>query len=335
MNKMNAFDNRLDQLISLDLGGRGVEQLFASARKQLGTPLTGAAADAMLALKPGDNVIVTTGSVSRAWLSPTIGENDGPAGLASVVRALVLSRNVTCTVLIEETLRAPMEAILTESGLTVLPYREAVLATQDKSLATVCVESFPLTNEEAPQAAIDLLDARQPALLFSTERVGRNRNGIYYSMRGIDYGMQRARIDFVFDEAHRRGIKTVAVGDGGNEIGMGLVKSAVQQAVKFGSDGSCECGGGIGAVTKTDVLVTAACSNWGCYAIVAAMAAREKNPRLLHTPEMEARLLRRGVSVGLINSVEGVTDANVDGIPFESHLAVTQLINTVVRSFFY
>ncbi|HBV2482792.1 TPA: DUF4392 domain-containing protein [Klebsiella pneumoniae] len=332
MSQMTAFDNRLDQLISLDLGGRGVEQLFASAREQIGQPLVGAAADALLALKPGDNVIVTTGSVSRAWLSPTIGENDGPAGLAAIVRALVLARNVTCTVLIEETLRGPMEAILTEVGLTVLPYWQAVQATKDKSLATVCVESFPVTDEEAPKAARELLNARQPALLFSTERVGRNKNGIYYSMRGINYGMERARIDFVFDEALYRGIPTVAVGDGGNEIGMGLVKDAVQQAVKFGAEGSCECGGGIGAVTPADVLVTAACSNWGCYAIVAAMAAREKNARLLHTPEMESRLLRRGVSVGLINSVEGITDANVDGIPFESHLAMTQLINTVVRT---
>lgn len=57
MSQMTAFDNRLDQLISLDLGGRGVEQLFASAREQIGQPLVGAAADALLALKPGDNVI--------------------------------------------------------------------------------------------------------------------------------------------------------------------------------------------------------------------------------------------------------------------------------------
>lgn len=175
MSQMTAFDNRLDQLISLDLGGRGVEQLFASAREQIGQPLVGAAADALLALKPGDNVIVTTGSVSRARLSPTIGENDGPAGLAAIVRALVLARNVTCTVLIEETLRGPMEAILTEVGLTVLPYWQAVQATKDKSLATVCVESFPVTDEEAPKAARELLNARQPALLFSTERVGRNK----------------------------------------------------------------------------------------------------------------------------------------------------------------
>lgn len=60
-----------------------------------------------------------------------------------------------------------------------------------------------------------------------------------------------------------------------NEISMPM-----QQALKFGNEGSCKCGGGIGAVVPADVLVTAACSNWGCYAIVAAMAAREKYARL-------------------------------------------------------
>ncbi|CAN7378823.1 glutamate cyclase domain-containing protein [Pseudomonas sp. Pseusp16] len=331
VNQFDAYDNRLDQLISLDLGGRGVEDLFGLAREIIGRPLVGAAADAMLEAPEGSTVVVTTGSVSRAWLSPEIGENDGPAGAAAIVRALVLARNVTCVLLIEETLRKPMEAVLTAAGLTVLPYEQARLATQDRSLATVCVQSFPVTDEAALPAARELLDTLQPSVLFSTERVGRNRNGIYYSMRGIDYGMERARIDFVFEEASRRGMRTVAVGDGGNEIGMGLVDVAVQRSVKFGSEGSCKCGGGIGAVTATDVLVTAACSNWGCYAIVAAMAMRTGNPKLLHTADMEANLLRRGVDVGLINSVNGVTDANVDGIPVSTHLAVTEMLAAIVR----
>jgi hypothetical protein len=329
--KFSPYDHRLDQLISLDIGGRGVEHLYQMARSITGQPLVGAAADALLAAPEGSTVIVTTGSVSRAWLSPEIGENDGPAGLAAVVRALVLARNVTCVVLIEETLRRPMEAILTSAGLTVLSYEQTRKACKDKSLAAVCVQGFAVTDEEAVMAAPRLLDELKPALLFSTERVGRNRNGIYYSMRGIDYGMERARIDFVFDEAMRHRIPTVAVGDGGNEIGMGLVNEAVQGHVKFGSEGSCGCGGGIGAVTSADVLVTAACSNWGCYAITAAMAIRTGDARLIHTPEMEGQLLRRGVDVGLINSVVGITDANVDGIPLSSHLALAEMITAIVR----
>jgi len=329
--KYTSFDHRLDQLISLDIGGRGVEHLYKEARARIGRPLVGAAAEALLAAPEGSTVIVTTGSVSRAWLSPEVGENDGPAGLAAVVRALVLARNVTPVVLIEETLRRPMEAILTTAGLTVLPYEQARKAAKDKSLATVCVQGFAVTDEEAAIAAPKLLDELQPSVLFSTERVGRNRNGIYYSMRGIDYGMERARIDFVFDEAIRREIPTVAVGDGGNEIGMGLVNDSVQGHVKFGAEGSCGCGGGIGAVTPADVLVTAACSNWGCYAIAAAMAIRTGDSRLIHTPEMEGNLLRRGVDVGLINSVVGITDANVDGIPLSSHLALAEMVTAIIR----
>ncbi|MFX8860132.1 glutamate cyclase domain-containing protein [Acinetobacter baumannii] len=328
---IEQYEQRLDQLITLDIGGRGVEKLYEEARGIIGKPLVGAAAECLLSVPEKSTVIVTTGSVSRAWLSPKIGENDGPAGLAAVVRALVLAKNVTCVVLIEETLQRTIETILQTAGLTVLPYEKAREATEDGSLATVCVMPFPVTDEEAIEYSPKLLDQLKPSLLFSTERVGRNINNIYYSMRGKNYGMQRARIDYIFDEAFKRRIPTVAVGDGGNEIGMGLVSDSVKKYVKFGNDDSCECGAGIGAVTKTDVLVTAACSNWGCYAIVAAMALRTQNKALLHTPEMEESLLKMGVNIGLINSVEGFIDANVDGIKFSTHLALTEMITAIVK----
>ncbi|WP_374527277.1 glutamate cyclase domain-containing protein [Acinetobacter sp.] len=331
---IDAFEQRLDQLISLDIGGRGVEKLYVEARNLIGRPLVGAAAEYLLSVPEKSTVIVTTGSVSRAWLSPQIGENDGPAGLAAIVRALVLAKNVTCVVLIEETLQQTIEAIMQTAGLTVLPFEKAQEAAQDGSLATVCVMPFPVTDQEAIEYSPQLIDDLKPSLLFSTERVGRNINNIYYSMRGKNYGMQRARIDYLFDEALKRNIPTVAVGDGGNEIGMGLVSNSVKKYVKFGDDGSCQCGAGIGAVTKTNVLVTAACSNWGCYAIVAAMALRTQNERLLHTSEMEAALLKRGVDIGLINSVDGVTDANVDGIKFSTHLALTEMITAIVSPLF-
>ena len=44
-----AVDERLDRLVSLDIGGRGVEHLYAAARARQGRPLVGAAADAQLA----------------------------------------------------------------------------------------------------------------------------------------------------------------------------------------------------------------------------------------------------------------------------------------------
>jgi hypothetical protein len=327
------IDERLDSLVSLDLGGRGVEQLYAAARERQGGPLVGAAADALAAIPEKANVFVTTGSVSRAWISPTIGENDGPAGLAAVVRALFLAKKVLCITFVEETLIKTTSAILTSAGLTVLPYEQAKIARDDGSLAVVCVEPFPLDEAGAKDVSQSLIEKYRPALFFSTERVGRNVAGIYCSMRGIDYGMGRARIDFLFDAVIAQKIPTVAVGDGGNEIGMGVVSEAVRKYVKFGNkrpDGSA----GIGAVTGTDVLVTAACSNWGCYAIAGALAARMGKASLAHTPVLEAALLRRGVDVGLINSVANVIDGNVDGIPEATHLAVVQLISTIIAPAF-
>ncbi len=324
------FDERLDRLVNLDLGGRGVEHLFVAAQKRLGRSPVGSAAEQLATVSQGATVLLTTGSVSRAWLSPTVGENDGPAGLAAVVRALWLSKKARMIVLAEPTLIAGIAGVLTAAGLTVLPREAGAVAAKDGSLASVVIEPFTVETSDAADKARQLLDELNPTLLFSTERVGRNADGIYCSMRGIDFGAQRARIDFVFDEASRRRIPTVAVGDGGNEIGMGAIADAVRASVKFG-DARPGGGAGIGAVSAVNTLVTAAVSNWGCYAIVAALAARTKDKRLLHTPEMEQRLLLRGVELGLINSVDGIIDPHVDGIDLATHTAITEMIAAVVR----
>ncbi|MDG4669343.1 glutamate cyclase domain-containing protein [Mycobacterium sp. 236(2023)] len=321
---LTTLDDRLDNLVTLDLGGRGVEHLFTAARARQGTSLVGAAADALAAVPDGATVVITTGSVSRAWISPTVGENDGPAGAAVIARALALAKNVTPVIVAEETLLAGLAAMATSAGLSVLPYEQARIAAGDGSLAAASVMGFPTTDAEADTAAADLLDSLAPALLFSTERVGRAVDGVYYSMRAVDYGMGRARIDRLFDEARRRGFPTVAVGDGGNEIGMGAISDAVHAHVTHGAT--------IAAVTSADVLVTAACSNWGCYGIAAALAARLGDPRLVHTAAAEAALLQRGTDLGMINSVAGVIDSHVDGIPAPTHLALAELVHAVVRN---
>jgi len=329
--RMAALDDRLDRLINIDIGNRGVEHLYRAARAAQGAPLVGAASEALLAVPHGGTVVVTTGSVSRAWISAEIGENDGPSGAAAVARALALARQATVVVLAEATLLDPIAAVMRSAGLATVPLAAAQAASADGSLATVALQPFPVEDSVAIEAVPRLMDDLAPDLLFSTERVGRNENGIYYSMRGRDYGMGRARIDRLFDEALRRGLPVVAVGDGGNEIGMAKVAEAVREHVRFGAAGSCPCGGGIGAITGADVLVTAACSNWGCTAIAAAMAARAGDRRLLHTPEAEARLLEVMVHVGLINSTHGLIDANVDGIARDSHVAVAELCRAIVE----
>lgn len=327
---LTRLDNRLDQLVNIDMGERGVEHLFVAACEAQGGSLIGAAADVLMAVPEGGTVILTTGSVSRAWITPDLGENDGPSGAAAIARALVLERNATCIMLCEETLLPAIRAVMQAAGLFPVTLEQAAIARADKSLATIVMLPFATDDDTGKVQAVQMLDDLKPDLLFSTERVGRNDKSVYHSMRGIDYGMGRARIDLLFDEGLARGIPVVAVGDGGNEIGMGRVAEHVKAHVPYGDVCQCGCGGGIGAVTGCDVLVTAACSNWGCTAIVAAMAARAGNASLMHTPEREALLLDTMVAAGLINSTHGLIDDSVDGFPRHSHLAIAELCRTII-----
>jgi hypothetical protein len=327
---ITRLDNRLDQLVNVDMGERGVEHLFEAARTLQGESLVGAAADALMAIPEGGTVVLTTGSVSRAWITTDLGENDGPSGAAAIARALVLARNVTCVMVCEETLLPAIRNTCQAAGLFPVTLEQAAIAKADKSLATIVLIPYATDDEGGKAQAVQMLDDLKPDLMFSTERVGRNEFGVYHSMKGIDYGMGRARVDFLFDLALERGIPVVAVGDGGNEIGMGKVADHVKAHVPYGDTCQCGCGGGIGAVTGCDVLVTAACSNWGCTAIAAAMAARAGNSKLLHTPEREALLLDTMVANGLINSTHGIVDDSVDGFPRNSHIAVAELCRTIV-----
>jgi hypothetical protein len=327
---ITRLDNRLDQLVNIDMGERGVEHLFEAARALQRGSLVGAAADALMAVPEGGTVILTTGSVSRAWITTELGENDGPSGAAAIARALVMARNATCVMLCEETLLDAIRNTCQAAGLFPVTLEQAAIARQDKSLATIVMLPYAINDESGKAQATQMLDELKPDLLFSTERVGRNEFGVYHSMKGIDYGMGRARVDLLFDAALERGIPVIAVGDGGNEIGMGKVADHVKDHVPFGDACQCGCGGGIGAVTSCDVLVTAACSNWGCTAIAAAMAARAGDAKMLHTPQREAFLLQTMSVNGLINSTHGVVDDSVDGFPRDSHLAVAELCRSIV-----
>lgn len=328
--KLYAFANRVDQIINIDFGNRGVEHLFESERAAAGEPLTLRAARRLQTLTAEDTVLVTTGSVSRSWISSEIGENDGPAGTAALVRAIALGTRATVVLVAEASLIPVITKMMIAAGVTILGYDAAVEANRGGTLLAASVRSFTTSSRVAPADAVALLEELSPSLLISVERTGRNEDGIYCSMRGVDYGQERARIDFVFDEATRRNIPSIAVGDGGNEIGMGNVADAVRQHIPFG-DRAAQGGAGIGAMTQVDSLVTAACSNWGAYGIVAVWAALAQNSALLHTPAAERFLLQRGVEIGLINSVAGRIDDRVDDIPSEVHVSLVTFIDALAR----
>ena len=147
--------------------------------------------------------------------------------------------------------------------------------------------------------------------------------GTYHNMLGQDYSEGRARIDYLVEEARTRGIPTIGVGDGGNEIGMGAISEAVH---KFVPHGEILC-----AKTVTDVLLPAGVSNWGCYAIQAALALLTGKQQIVHSAAMEKRLIEMAANAGLVDGNTGKCEATVDALPIEVHMGIAELMAAAVQ----
>ena len=112
----------------------------------------------------------------------------------------------------------------------------------------------------------------------------------------------------------------IGIGDGGNELGLGKVIEKIIEHIPKGET--------IGCVIPATYLIAASVSNWGGYALAAAIAvAKAKDDdietwirRCLPSEEQEVELLDRCVAVGCRDGVSGLVEATVDGMPLETSL---------------
>lgn len=117
-----------------------------------------------------------------------------------------------------------------------------------------------LAARDVPSATIEAAEqlARlAPTAIISIERPGLSTDGRYYNMRGEDITPRSAFFDPYLDSA---ACPTIAIGDGGNEIGMGNIKEAIATLDINAS------------VTTCDELLVADVSNWGAYGLIALLA---------------------------------------------------------------
>ena len=150
-------------------------------------------------------------------------------------------------------------------------------------------EYMDLNAEDS--AAFEILNRYSPVGLISIERCGRDRNGVYANMRGVDISGNTAPCDALFLAARGR-IPMIGVGDGGNEIGMGRVADTVRNRLSLTP-----------SEIAADILVIATVSNWGAYGIVAALSELTGLALLPSFAEAEA-FLRMTVEKG---SVDGIS----------------------------
>lgn len=323
MKNEDAFE-LIDQVASLDVGGRGMAPLYGAARQRTGEPLSLAAARLLQPIAAGDAVLLLTGSMVRGWVSLELGETDGPLGAAAMARALSYGCGAVPVVLTDQTLLRSVSAVLEAAGLIVVSASQARAAAANPRFTSVAVvDTCSCDPDQAVEHAHALLDHWQPRAVVSIERAGRTADGTYRSSAGVDYSAGRARLDEVVAEATRRSVPTIGIGDYGNEIGMGAIRAAVERHMHNGAH--------ICAQLATDVLFPAGVSNWGCYAVLAALALLRDQPELLHPPSLEAWLLRRAPELGMIDGLTGRREPTADGLPLEAHVAVTSLLDTIVR----
>jgi len=256
----------------------------------------GAAAGAARALRGAKRVLIVTGFT----VEPDMPETDGPPGAAVLGRAL-------------RRLGARVRYV---TDTTNVPLVEAALKTLDEPSDVVV---FPGGIDGARR----VLATEKPTHLVAIERPGRNRDGDYLNMRGVSVAAWNPPIDELFVCSGTRKPVTVGIGDGGNEIGMGSarVKIAKLDALRAR----------IATVIRVDHLVVAGVSNWGGYGVAAALG-RLTGQDLLHTPELERRLIAACVAAGACDGVTRRREPTVDSLGADTHAAVVDLLRLASRS---
>jgi hypothetical protein len=149
------------------------------------------------------------------------------------------------------------------------------------------------------------LQALQPQAIVAIECPGLTADGRYYNMRGDDITAHCHRFDPYMTLAD---CPTIAIGDGGNEIGMGNIAGALA-----GLDIRA-------AVTGCDELLVADVSNWGAYGLIALLAYWAGRDLLA---QVSPQALLQYLSTR--GSVDGVTRENTlteDGLPIEEGMGV-------------
>lgn len=289
--------------------------LYEAARKKQGQPLTYlAATKALSAVKAGDRVIVLSGNGHPSTLPR--GETDGPVGAAALARAFALLGALPVVVSERDYL-----------GPIVEPCKVGGLTLDGKG---GFVEEFPLDDSRAPAAAKEILDKHSPKLLVTIEKLGPNAKGFRHNLRGDEKNNSNSRADYLVDGAKERGIPTVGVGDGGNELGLGLIYDDVRRIVKTGAKCQCPCGDGVATVTATDVLVIGAVSNWGAYGMEAMLSVLSGRAELMHDPVLEANMLAACVAAGGRDGPSGKGAFFVDGSGVDVQRNVVQALRTLV-----
>lgn len=321
LEKRNVGEN-LDALMNLDPRGYGVCRiLYAGSREKMGEPLTMRAAGKLCeTVRENDLVFILTGFVLLPHKEP---EMDGMVSSMLLARSLVMAFGAKPVIICPEDC---MEAVRKCAGVVGLHVYEDLQTVRELPLS-IGVLAFTKNPARAQMEAEWLLKEAVPSAVISVEAPGANERGVYHNAAGKDVSELEAKTDVLWERLRLRGILNIAIGDLGNEIGMGAIAGHIKKYVPFTAPEECicGCGGGILAASGADHVITATCSDWGCYGLMAALAYLKRDMEILHREEMEEEVMRVASRSGLID-MTGSLLPGIDGFNIRMNTGIVSLM---------
>lgn len=234
---------------------------------------------------------------------------------------------------------AQLAAGLVEAGIRVTIITDAPCAKAAWAVTKVLPGKVGLEVVAVDDTAVRELRARLEAAehplthLVAIERCALGSDGRAHREHGWDISDDTAALDYLFaDEGWTAPWKTIGIGDGGNEIGMGVLpKEIVEQDIPNGPL--------IAARTPADYLIVSGVANWGAYGLLGAIAGLrpELATRLLthFNGAFEHQVLEAAVQIGQAiddSRVDrlGQLQMTIDRLPLEDHVAIIDGISALV-----
>jgi len=321
------------ELIQADIGNRGLRTDLAANLITACPYDLGAACRSIFETPVAVLGIVTGFYIPHA--EPPCGETDGPLGALFLARALVplgakvfLATDAFCT----KALQAGLDACgLTDAvPLITLPSAEecSVLSPQDYTerfldqvragvgLFTHLVALERVGPSHTPASLRSQAGSTPADLERFLREIPSLHHDRYHTMKGRDITMHMSPAHWLFEEAPKvLPIRTIGIGDGGNEVGMGKIPwEIIRRNIPGGGQVACRL--------ATDYLIVCGVSNWGAYGLAAGVRwlKGSKADAELFDSERERELLRIMVEQGpLVDGVSGQRSVTVDGLTFDRY----------------
>lgn len=306
---------RIESLVQQDEGKRGIKPLLEPAGELL---------RCCKAISNSSNVVIITGFPCMLDHTPPT-ETDGPLGALALAKTLLhLGKEVS--VLTDE---CNEEVVLACSA-----------ASEVHSFGSkLSLQSFPAKDSMGEKDWAYLEQAAEKAdLVIAIERAGPNKEDRYLTMRCRDMTHIISPLDILLTNDRR--CRSIGIGDGGNEVGMGkaydrVVASAIPNASKI----ACK--------VAADHLLVASVSNWGGYALCAAAILydqflncpaeevpedqlRQALALMLPTEQEELGKCQRMIDAGARDGISGEKALMVDGMPLRVSLDLLDKLRQIV-----